>query len=213
MTVESKSALRRLTLADAPHVHQTELAEHFAANLNCVVCGGPTAAAALVERIGLRCARAMGYVTCPRDDDDSQYYLVPAAEQALAEAAYADMREQALYTYGGTGQRRTHRKGLDGQGNPYWLICTIRTAYYHQVCPACFVMEPALAEAQEQGWRYTTIAFERCRCGRVKPECLSYCVYCWRELRMLEAPLAGARRNRRLIQQLQEALRHAAHQA
>ena len=87
-----------------------------------------------------------------------------------------------------------------------------------QCCPPCFVIEAAELEADENAWRWTPIGTgipgcacycgDRCPCGAVRHANLDLCIRCWRDYRMLGKQEADTKFNRRVINQIKEALRH-----
>jgi hypothetical protein len=175
----------------------------------CFCCGARTAYADFLD------ACSQGYLVANCHLDYRRYpelthYVPTPEEEAAAEDAYDRMLQRALFTVGQSMQHRQTLRRLDAQGHVYWLTTDITTTELHQVCAACFAMEPALAEAVEQGWRFTKVDVrQRCRCGRLIPCRLisDLCVFCHRQYRMLDMRLAVARDNRRLVTQLRAALR------
>lgn len=193
----------QLDYTNAPTVYEKSLNEdywRYGWNEDCFYCGALTAYGEWIREQPQEW----------QDWNEGRSTTVSEAVKARADREYQEVEKRALYTLVAIDQRHQRNRAKDANGQPIFIDRDITTRRYAQVCKACFAMEPALAEALDEGWRFCRIDLRaRCeRCGRTKPAVLHYCVTCQREYRMLESQMLAARQNRRLINRLNEAIRH-----
>jgi NMD protein affecting ribosome stability and mRNA decay len=194
-----KYAFTGMDYSKAPRVQRKEQCEWHDHNATCPYCGGLTAYGAWEQSMTpeFRAANKSG--------DTSG---ISQEEWEEGDRLFDAMMATALYTLDDIVTRRNVSRAKAPNGSPYYQDLESTTRYYKQVCAACFAMEPAIAEALDEGWRFTKINLgQRCRCGRTKPVRAEHCPRCSQEYRMLESHLLAARMNRRMITQLRAAIK------
>ena len=103
-------------------------------------------------------------------------------------------------------------RGLKRKGIEY------REVWLNQCCEYCAEIELATIEAQEECRRFTDVGLgtekydgyhgKRCACGAASLPSYGWCVWCWRDVRMLNKEEADIRFNRKLLKQLKESFKN-----